>query len=30
MFFDVPIQEENNGSDAIFKGIPDKGDATRK
>ena len=30
MFFDIPQQEKNDNSDAIFKGIPDKGDTTRK
>ena len=30
VFFNVPQQEKNDDSDAIFKGIPDKGDTTRK
>ena len=29
VFFNVPQQEKNDDSDAIFKGIPDKGDTTR-
>ena len=30
VFFNVPQQEKNDDSDAVFKGIPDKGDTTRK